>query len=523
MISTITRFHHQIWSNIESRLIPRSEEASLQFFDTLLLVVEFPIGIAVSCVQTINKIIACVPPLFRATECNPKEDFLSVVQDAREWEKLEDIESKIAIGKGNPHFLFGTATCTYQDSGSFHCPNSQWSYWEKNLPENNRSGRSADLFEFYKTEQGRKKITDALHQLGVNSYRFSIEWSHIEPHEGVWNESNLQIYLNLCLHLRNEQIIPMITLHHFSEPLWFHEKGSFEKEENHEGFVRFSEKIFHLFTKSYRGKPMVEYFCTINEPAIDSFSRFVRGSFSPGIMLNFARAARFLRGALQAHSVVYKKLKPYSADSVKIGIVHQYLRFIPSTPLLFPITHYLTRLVNEVAMDFFRTGTFTFTMPFVHVSGSIINPKTDFCGLQYYTRPYIGLFGSTTPYSPMTQMPFREDPEGIYEASIQVYQSFKVPIIVTENGISTRDEAQRNRYLARSLYALDVSTREIGTENLLGFYLWSFSDNFEWDMGMNPQAFGAFTISKQLKDGARIYTRIIRSWERTIQPIENSI
>lgn len=522
MISTITHFHNRIWSDIESRLIPRSEEASLQFFDVLPLIIEFPVGIGVSSVQAINKVLSCVTYVFGSSVFNPKEDFLQVVQDARGWKKLGDVENKIAIGKTNPNFLFGTATCTYQDSGSFHCPNSQWAYWEKNLPEDNRSVKSADLFEDYTTKEGRKKITDALHQLGVNSYRFSIEWSHIEPQEGVWNNAILQIYLDLCLHLRNEQIIPMITLHHFSEPLWFHEKGSFEKEENHEAFVHFSEKIFLLFTKFYIGKPLVEYFCTINEPAIDSFSRFVRGSFSPGIVLNFKRAAQFLRGALKAHALVYKKLKEQSPESVKIGIVHQYLKFVPSNPLLFPVTHYLTRLVNEVTLDFFRTGTFTFTMPFVHVSGSIRNAKTDFCGLQYYTRPYIGILGSTTPYSPMTQMPFREDPEGIYEASIRVYQSFKVPIIVTENGISTNDEEQRYRYLTRSLYALYKSTVEIGTDNLLGFYLWSFSDNFEWDMGMTPQAFGAFTIDKQLKEGARIYTRVIRAWERTLQITENS-
>lgn len=519
MISTLTHFHNRVWTDIENRLTPSSEETSWQLFEALPLLIEFPTGIALSCIQTVTKILAWIPNFFRSSIANPQEDFSSVIENARVWEQLEDVESQIALGRENPNFLFGIATCTYQDSGAVHCPDSQWAFWEKNLPENNRSGKSANLFEYYKTEQGRKKITDALHKVGVNSYRFSIEWSHIEPQEGVWNDAVVQVYLDLCYHLRNHEIIPMITLHHFSEPLWFHERGSFEKEENHAAFVAFSEKIFLHFTKSYHGRPLVEYFCTINEPAIDAFSRFVRGSFSPGIVLNFKRAAHFLRGALRAHVVTYEQLKKKSPQSVKIGIVHQYLRFVPSNPLLFPLTHYLTRLINEVALHFFRTGTFLFTMPFLHVSGFMPPPKTDFCGLQYYTRPYIGLLGSTSPYSPMTQMPFREDPEGIYEASIQVYQSFKVPIIVTENGISTHDEVQRCRYLTRSLYALDKSTEEIGRENLLGFYLWSFSDNFEWDMGMKPQAFGAFTIDTQLKEGVQIYTRIIRAWEKSLTSI----
>lgn len=518
MISTITHFHNRIWSDIESRLIPsREEHSSWEIFQALPLIIEFPVGIAASCVQTANKILSCVFDFFRYPVSNANEDFSHVVRDAREWETLGNIEDRITLGKANPNFLFGIATCTYQDSGSVHCPSSQWASWEKQLPENNRSGRSADLFESYKTQEGREKITEALYKLGVNSYRFSIEWSQIEPQEGVWNDAIVQVYLDLCVHLRNHHITPMITLHHFSEPLWFHERGSFENEENHEAFIRFSEKIFLLFTKSYRDQPLVEYFCTINEPAIDAFSRFVRGSFSPGIIGNFKRAAKFLKGALRVHILTYEKLKNQAPESVKIGIVHQYLRFIPSNPLLFPVTYYLTRLVNEVALDFFRTGIFTFTMPFVNVSGSMPKPRTDFCGLQYYTRPYIGILGPTSPHSPMTQMPFREDPEGIYEASVEVYKSFKVPIIVTENGISTHNEEQRSRYITRSLYALDNSIAQIGTENLLGFYLWSFSDNFEWDMGMTPQAFGAFTLDKKLKEGARVYTRIIRAWQRSLQ------
>lgn len=522
MISTITHFHNRIWFDIESRLIPSSDGSYYsEIFHAVPLIIEFPAGVAVSCIETVNKILSCISNLLRSPVSN--EDFSHVLQDARAWEKLGNIESEITLGRENPDFLFGVATCTYQDSGSVHCPSSQWAFWEKSLPEHNHSGKSADLFEYYKTERGCEKITNALRELGVNSYRFSIEWSQIEPQEGVWDEAVLQVYLNFCLHLRNQQITPMITLHHFSEPLWFHKKGSFEKEENHEAFVRFSEKIFLLFTKSYQGRPLVEYFCTINEPAIDSFSRFVRGSFSPGIILNFSRAARFLKGALRAHVLTYERLKKQAPESVKIGLVHQYLRFIPSNLWIFPITYYLTRLVNEVALDFFRTGTFVFKMPFVHVRGSMPSPKTDFCGLQYYTRPYIGIFGSTSPSSPMTQMPFREDPEGIYEASVQVYQSFKVPIIVTENGISTHNEEQRSRYLIRSLYALNKSTAEIGIENLLGYYLWSFSDNFEWDMGLTPQAFGAFTIDKKLKEGARVYTRIIRTWKRNIQTTPASI
>ncbi len=449
-------------------------------------------------------------------QVDPQEDFTVVLNDARQWERLGSVEEKIFLGHKNPHFLFGIASCTYQDSGSFHCPDSQWADWEmKVVKEGNRSEKSANFFELYKTVEGRKQITDKLHELGVNSYRFSVEWSHIEPESGEWNEDNLQVYVDLCKHLLDEGIIPMATLHHFSEPRWFHNKGSFEQEENISYFTRFAEKVFSALVKPYNGKPLVEYFCTINEPAIEAFSRFVRGAFSPGIYGDFTRAALFLKGALKAHCLTYSELKRQAPASVKIGIVHQYLKFIPTTILLSPIA-YLTQLINDTSLCFFSTGRFEYKVPFAHViDENMPIPQTDFVGLQYYGRPVIGLLGSTSYYAPMTQMSMCEDPEGLFEAIIETHKAYRAPVIITENGISTHDNVQRERYISRAIYATQRAAGVIGEESLLGYYLWCFYDNFEWDMGMQPQAFGAFTLDGKLKEGSKVYSRIIDSWKQS--------
>ncbi|NGX27770.1 MAG: hypothetical protein K940chlam6_01708, partial [Chlamydiae bacterium] len=374
----------------------------------------------------------------------------------------------------------------------------------------------------YKTNEGRAKIIASLQELGVNSYRFSIEWSQIEPKEGEWNETNLQVYVDLCKALRGAGIAPMVSLHHFSAPLWFHENGSFEKEENIDAFIRFSEKVFEaLTTKSWGGTPLVEHFCTINEPGIEAFSRFIRGAFSPGCFMNFKRAACFLKGALKAHCLVYDKLKQNAPKSVKIGIVHQYLKFVPTNPLIFPTTHYLTRFINDASLNFFRTGKFEFKMPFVNVTDeNMPKPKTDFVGCQYYVRPVIGMMGPTGYHAPMTEMPFAEDPEGLYEAIIETHKAYKAPVIVTENGISTNDEEQRARYIPRALYAAQQAQKEIGDENFLGYYLWCFTDNFEWDMGMNPQRFGAFSKDGFLKEGAKVYANILNAWRKASEEDE---
>jgi len=518
MVSLFTNFYNELWSDIESRLTPFSKESNRwKSIHVLPLLGEVPLGILLTGIKTLYQTATHVARFFLSSNLpDPKQDFSSVLKDPRQWKHLGNIENQIDLGHGNPHFLFGTATCTYQDSGSVHCPDSQWALWEtKKVNKRNRSGKSANLFEMYKTKQGRDQIIKRLQELGVNSYRFSLEWSQIEPKEGEYNELNLQVYLNLCKDLRDQGITPMVTLHHFSEPIWFHEKGSFEKEENIDAFIHFAQKVFPLLTQSYRGRPLVEYFCTINEPAIDAFSRFVRGAFSPGLFLNFKRAAHYLKGALKAHCIAYDILKK-QAPNVKLGIVHQYLSFIPTNPFLSPITHYLTRLIHEVSLKFFSTGRFSFTMPFVNVTDNTMPlPKTDFVGLQYYVRPVIGMLGPTGN-SPMTQMPFCEDPEGLYEAIIKTHKAYKAPVIVTENGISTHKESQRARYLSRALYATQKAQKIIGEENLLGYYLWSFSDNFEWDMGMHPQAFGAFSLDGKLKEGAKIYSKILTTWRETL-------
>ena len=535
MTQAVSQLNNSIWFSLEEALTPLPKDSkNYTLIHALPAMALFPLGILSGACVIICRIVSYAFNFFSTQiKKDPKDDFTAVLEDSRLWKELDNpdknikLEKKITLGQGDPNFLYGVATATYQDSGSVNCPDSQWVEHEiKCLPEKNRSGQSANLFQLYQSNP--KAITSRLHELGVNSYRFSIEWSHIQPTKDAFDTAKLQVYVDFCKHLRNEGIQPMITLHHFSEPKWFFELGSFEKEANIVSFVEFTKIVFPALIQNYKGQPLVEYFCTINEPGVEAFSRYVFGSFAPAKILRFKRAGDFLKGALNAHIKVYEALKPLAPPSVQIGIVHQRLSMEGTNPITYLVSRYFTRLLNDTAMRFFRTGEFELKIPFsCNIIETGFNPQTDFVGLQYYTRPVNGLFGPTSYHEPMTKMPFREDPEGIYEAILETHKNFKKPIIVTESGISTHDDKQRSRYMLRVLYATQQAQKKIGEKNLLGYYAWSFCNNLEWNMGMNPQEFGIYALidkgngkrelAPEPKQGIQdSYKKVLSAWRRSL-------
>jgi len=535
----LSQINEAIWSQIEECLVPIPEgsgETSLEHY--LPLAPLFPLGLGTLAADCSYRIFAYGFSWFAPSywlewvEGDPEADFACVLKDSRNWEKLGDLSSKITLGQHSPNFQWGVATCTLQDS-PIECEHSQWRNWDREIggciEENKERFEKASLMGLYKTPEGRKELSDRLHKLGLNAYRFSLAWSEIEPEEGIFNEEMIQLWVNLCKHLRDEGIAPMISLHHFSEPMWFHEKGSFEKEENVPYFIRFVRKVVPHLIQDYNEKPLVDHICTINEVNTEGLSRFIRGAFSPGVVCDFARGGEFMKTMLKAHQEAYNLVKGMNPE-IQVGIVHQRIDFHPTNILMSPITRYLSRFVNEVVMNAFKTDTFELEIPFVapyllpgcHIREEGMGLKTDFIGLQYYVRPLIGQTGSTTYHAPMTNMPFREDPEGLYEAIIEAYEAFGVPVIVTENGISTKDSVQRNRYNQRALYAMQRAGEKIGSENLLGYYYWCMTNNYEWDMGLD-QFFGAFDVdaegnlATEPKPGMDTFREVTHSWHQAVR------
>lgn len=529
-MQALQRWNNSMWASLEESVtpLPRGSNSS-KLAHALPAAVWLPGALATGTVVAACRLASYATSFFcsqQAPAPDAKEDFSAVCNDSRLWRQLGDLQPQVTLGEDCPDFMFGVATCTFQDSGAVYCPNSQWAEWEKKcLPAKNRSQDSASLFKLYATAEGCKEFSDRLKKLGVNSYRFSVEWSQIQPTQYTFDQDVLAIYINLCKHLRDEGIIPMVTLHHFSEPTWFHDLGSFEKEENIAYFVDFSSRVFEQMTQDYKGKPLVEHVCTINEPEAEATLRYGLGQFSPGKYAAVETMGIFLKTVLKAHVAVYAVLKKMN-PRVNVGIVHAAFDFIPSNTLVYPVTRYINRIMNEAPFRFFSEGKFELKVPFLcNIVEEGLDAKTDFVGLQYYARPIVGFTGSTVQHDgeAMTDMWFREDPAGLYEAILSAHKAYKAPVIITENGISTHSDEQRSRYMLRALYATQKAQEVIGKNNLQGYFAWSFCDNFEWTFGLDPQRFGAYGVEKidgkrvlaqEPKPGMASFVAVTRAWQK---------
>ena len=172
-------------------------------------------------------------------------------------------------------FLWGSATAAHQVEGN--CNNNNWSDWEVTnrkhhynfLHSKQPAGRACDHWNLYEND------IQLMQMLGLNAYRFSVEWSKIEPEENHIDQSALEHYSRLINSLLAKNITPMITLHHFTHPQWFEKMGAFEEEDNIRYFVRFTKIIF----KEYQDR--VTYFCVINEPEVFTVQGYITGIFPP--------------------------------------------------------------------------------------------------------------------------------------------------------------------------------------------------------------------------------------------------
>ena len=430
-----------------------------------------------------------------------------------DWDKIKT--ERVYFPK---NFMWGTATAAHQVEGNN--TNNNWYAWEhqkdnngkSRIHNNDKSGMAANHWNLYRDD------IRLMNDLGVGYYRFSVEWSKIEPESGIINEEALEHYRDVCVALIDSGLTPVITLHHFSHPIWFEELGAFEKEENIEHYVRFSELVFNELSD------IVPIWCTINEPAVYVTQGYFNGVFPPG-KKDPLLAGYVMRNLLNAHVQVYQHLKTLpNGANVQIGLVKNITQLDPLRRWHI-LDWYFSGILNDVftnsTLDLFSKGEFDFFLPAManisYKNYDAIN-SLDFIGLNYYSRWHVkGQLNLEEPFTfelrpqdIQTDMPYAIYPEGFYKA-VKTISKLNVPIIITENGIADDKDDRRSLFIRRYLYAL-FKTIEEGYD-IQGYFYWSLIDNFEWAEGYMMK-FGLYDVDfntqkRTLRSGSQSFVDIV--------------
>lgn len=413
-------------------------------------------------------------------------------------------------------FEWGLTTLSYETEG--YAKTSTWYAWEnqKNMQGNtftaSRSGNGVAHLEHYKEDIKLMK------EMGITTYCFSFDWSRIEPEQGYFDEKVIQQYDNFCRELIDNNISITVILKDYCDPLWWGYLGGFEYEKNIHLFERYCLKMYEIFGTK------VDRWITFWAPENYAVLGYLIGNTPPGVR-NLHRAATVLKNEFEAHVRVYKAIKaaPHGNTST-IGII-KHVHLLEPWHVWDRASCYLAnKFTHDLFYTFFTQGSFNLKVPLPGKMGAWVNhtnafaPKSlDFIGINYYSHGYMkNIFNHIGNPSeiPTDIAGMTVYPEGLYlaikEVSDALAKKLDIPMIITQNGIATRDESIRDLFIKRHIYALHKAKTE--GHNVQGYYYYSFLDGFSW--GNYDTHFGLFsvdrvTMDRNVKSGAQYYADVI--------------
>jgi beta-glucosidase len=389
-------------------------------------------------------------------------------------------------------FLWGTATAAYQVEGDNRL--SDWSAWEAQpgrIRNGHRSGKACDWWG------GRwKEDLDRAAAGGQNTHRLSVEWSRIEPEPGRWDTAALDFYREILAGMRERGIKPLVTLHHFTNPLWLAEMGGWENEGIRARFETFTRKTVAAL------KDLAAFWCTINEPNVYMYCAYATDAFPPG-RKNVGAAMRVMRNQISAHAAAYHAIHEIQPEA-QVGIAIQYRGMTPHTrsPLDKLAAGVQARISNDLMPLALHDGRLRFPLGRDRVPQAA--HTQDYLGVNYYSCDHVS-FDPGRPGELFARRFYPKGadlsdigwnanmPEGMGRA-IRWAGSFGLPIYITENGIEDEADTIRPRYLVQHLHQV-WKAANIGVP-VCGYYHWSLVDNFEWERGWT-QRFGLWALDPQ--------------------------
>jgi beta-glucosidase len=394
-----------------------------------------------------------------------------------------------------PGFLWGTSSAAHQVEGDDR--NCDWWQWEQRpgrIANGDSSAVACDHYHRYREDFA------LLRKLNQNAHRLSIEWSRIEPSEGEFDMRQMRHYRDVLGDLRERGILPMVTLHHFTSPLWFSRKGGWTVRGSHRAFMPFVRRVVDELGD------LVGMWCTINEPSIYAANGWITGEFPPGRKGDIPSQYRVTRSLHLAHESAYRAIKRRWPDA-PVGLSHHKFLFLPAS----------SRRRDAVAAGIAQGFTDRWPVGPGQLR-RIVEATCDYIGIAHYwgqlaefapspAELFIRRFNP--PGEPVTEMGFVSRPESMRQV-LGSLRRYGKPVYITENGIATSDDAWRERYLTEVLGSVHAAIRD-GVD-VRGYFHWTNTDNFEWSRGYTAH-FGLIavdrrTLERTVKPSGRLYGRI---------------
>jgi len=382
------------------------------------------------------------------------------------------------------NFFWGTATSAHQIEGNNE---NQWSEWEKqgHIKDGSISGRACNSYQLY------KKDVELIKELNNNAYRFSIEWSRIEPKQGQFDKDEISHYKKVIKECKENNIEPFITIYHWTMPLWFAEQGGWLNKNAPTYFKRYTEKLAEAFGQD------VKYWCTINEPMIYAFNSYLKGKWVPQ-KKSFLKFRKVLRNLVKAHKLAYDALhKNSNRCQVSIAKNNQFFEA------------YSNDFINKTAVKFLH---YYWNESFLNK----IKNELDYIGLNYYFHNRLKIswnFYELKNKNKITNdMGWEIYPEGIYHV-LKNLEKYNLPIYILENGLADAKDEKRADFIVEHLRYIHKAIQS-GVD-VRGYFHWSLLDNFEWAEGYEPK-FGLYavdfkTFERKARGSAGVYGEIAKS------------
>ena len=410
-------------------------------------------------------------------------------------------------------FLWGAATAAHQVEGGNE--GSDWWEWEQRpgTPCRDRSGVACDQYRRYAEDIA------TLASLGLNTYRYSIEWARVEPVEGSVAQAELDHYRRVTDAVIGAGLTPMVTLNHFTLPSWIARRGGWMDAATPALFARYCDVVVRALGER------VDWYCTINEPGVVAFGGYLGAfGFPPGThdASSWEKAIAGLVDGQRRSRAAARNARP----SAKVGATHSMQAWEPDEGSR-PLVAYLRRMNEDVFLEASEADDFVGVQTYTRVPVHLAEPARTILRLALRSRrlmrlaaPPVLIRQAKDPVAGapkgarLTQMGYEFAPEAVAATIRRVAELLPGrDIIVTEHGVATDDDAERIEFIDRGLAAIHETIRD-GLP-VRGYIHWSALDNFEWARGYSMR-FGIIgvdrtTLARTVRPSARHLGEIART------------